>query len=59
MNNIFDISVIIPVYNAQEYIMRCLETMKSQTFRNFEIIIIDDCSGDRSEERRVGKECRL
>ncbi len=48
MNNIFDISVIIPVYNAQEYIMRCLETMKSQTFRNFEIIIIDDCSGDKT-----------
>ena len=46
MKNSYEISIVIPAYNVQEYILRCLESIKAQTFRNFEIIIIDDGSTD-------------
>lgn len=40
------ISVIIPVYKVQEYLDRCIESVVTQTYRNLEIIIIDDGSPD-------------
>lgn len=46
-----EISVIIPVYNSVNYFEKCLESMKTQTFRNFEIIIVDDKSTDGSAEK--------
>ncbi len=42
------ISVIIPVYNAQKYLERCLNCVINQTFKNIEIICIDDGSSDDS-----------
>lgn len=42
------ISVIVPVYNCEKYIKRCLVSIKKQSYKNFEIIIIDDGSKDRS-----------
>ena len=42
------VSVIIPLYNAEEYIGECLEGLLAQTFQDFEIIIVDDCSTDSS-----------
>ena len=39
-------SIIIPCYNARAYIARTLDTFERQTFRNFEVICIDDCSTD-------------
>lgn len=42
------VSVIIPVYNAQEYLDRCLESVVNQTYNNIEIILIDDGSTDSS-----------
>ena len=40
------ISVIIPCYNAASYIERCLDALQQQSFRDFEVILIDDCSKD-------------
>lgn len=42
------ISVIIPVYNAEKYLPRCLESISMQTYTSFEVIMIDDGSTDNS-----------
>lgn len=43
------ISVIIPVYNAADCLNRCFESIIRQTYRNLEILFVDDCSNDDSE----------
>ena len=45
-----EISIIIPVYNAEKYIVRCLDALILQTFRDIEIICIDDGSLDNSPQ---------
>ena len=42
------ISVIVPIYNGENFLMRSLLSIESQTFQDFEIIYIDDCSIDSS-----------
>ncbi len=42
------VSVIIPVYNTAKYIDRCLLSILNQTWKNLEILVIDDCSTDKS-----------
>ena len=42
------ISIIIPVYNSEKYIRRCLNSILNQIFQDFEIILIDDNSKDNS-----------
>lgn len=42
------ISVIVPVYNAEESIQRCLHSLTQQTYQNIEIVVVDDGSPDRS-----------
>lgn len=44
------ISVIIPVYNAEQYLRRCLDSVCNQTLKDIEIICIDDFSSDGSAE---------
>lgn len=44
------LSVIIPVYNCREWIQRCLDSVMKQTYRNLEILVIDDGSDDGSGE---------
>lgn len=50
------VSVIIPVYNAEKYLSKCLESVMSQTLQEIEIICVDDGSSDRSLE--ILKECQ-
>ncbi|MBQ3302790.1 MAG: glycosyltransferase, partial [Eggerthellaceae bacterium] len=42
------VSVIVPVYNCAPYVAECLESLKSQTYANFEAIVVDDASIDGS-----------
>lgn len=42
------LSVVIPMYNSEEYIKTCLESLKNQTLKDFETIIVDDESKDNS-----------
>ncbi|MDD2509187.1 MAG: glycosyltransferase [Aliarcobacter skirrowii] len=44
------ISIIIPIYNSERYLKRCLDTVVSQSLKDIEIICIDDCSTDKSIE---------
>lgn len=42
------ISVIVPVYNVEKYLHRCIDSILSQTFTDFELLLIDDGSKDKS-----------
>ncbi|NLL62102.1 MAG: glycosyltransferase [Candidatus Atribacteria bacterium] len=42
------ISVIVPIYNAEKYLPKCIESIQNQTYRNLEIILINDGSTDNS-----------
>ena len=46
--NIPRVSVIIPVYNVDQYLAQCLDSVINQTFKDIEIICINDCSTDNS-----------
>lgn len=42
------ISVVIPIYNVEKYIFRCIDSLQNQTYKDFELILIDDGSTDNS-----------
>ncbi len=42
------VSVIIPIYNAEKYLQRCLDSVCNQTLKDIEIICVNDCSTDKS-----------
>lgn len=56
------ISIIIPVYNTEDYLDKCLSSIINQTYKNIEIIIIDDGSTDNSKKiikQYMNKDCRI
>ena len=42
------ISIIVPVYNVENYLERCVESILKQTYTNFELLLINDGSADQS-----------
>ncbi|MGL4562272.1 MAG: glycosyltransferase family 2 protein [Brevinema sp.] len=44
------LSIVVPVYNVESYLSECLESLLNQRFKNIEIIVVNDCSPDNSEE---------
>lgn len=44
------ISVIVPIYNVEKYLARCVDSIVNQTYKNLEIILVDDGSTDESPE---------
>ena len=49
------VSVCIPVFNGEKFLRRCLDSVAAQTFRDFEVIVVDDCSGGRDQN---GFDCK-
>ena len=50
MNNNYMVSVIIPVYNVEKFLNRCVDSILSQTYKNIEIILVDDGAQDSSPQ---------
>ena len=44
----YKVSIIIPVYNVEQYLAQCLDSVINQTYKNIEIICVNDCSLDNS-----------
>ena len=42
------ISIIVPVYNVEQYLIKCVDSIINQTYTNIEIILVDDGSTDSS-----------
>lgn len=56
-----NISVIVPVYNVEKYIERCVDSILMQDYEGFELILIDDGSTDKSLEcmKKYGDDSRV
>ncbi|CAG6351957.1 putative glycosyltransferase YibD [Streptococcus pneumoniae] len=44
------ITVIVPVYNVENYLRKCLDSIITQTYKNIEIVVVNDGSTDASGE---------
>lgn len=56
------ISIIVPVYNVEQYLPRCIDSILAQTFTDFEVLLIDDGSKDKSGaicDEYVAKDSRI
>lgn len=53
------VSIIIPVYNGEQYVRPCLDMMTNQSYKNLEIIVVDDGSADKSAMMAEGYKVKL
>ena len=57
-----EISIIVPVYNTEKYLHRCIDSILAQTFTDFELILVDDGSPDNCPQicdEYAEKDCRV
>ena len=47
------ISIIVPVYNAANYIEETIKTVVNQTYQDWELLLVDDCYGDRGHNQSL------
>lgn len=54
------ISIVVPVYQAEKYILQTIEMVQKQSYQNWELILVEDCSPDKTREllHEFEKECR-
>ena len=52
------VTIVVPVYNAKNYITRFISSLQNQTLKNFEVIFVDDCSTDDTLEKLKGEQSR-
>ncbi|MDT2962021.1 glycosyltransferase family 2 protein, partial [Enterococcus casseliflavus] len=50
MSTVNALTIVVPIYNAAEHLTRCIDSITSNTFRNFELLLINDGSTDNSLE---------
>ena len=50
------ISIVVPVYNTEKYLTECVNSILLQTFTDFEVILVDDGSKDKSGQ--ICEDCR-
>lgn len=53
------ISVIVPVYNGRDFLTKCLDALFSSSYRDFEVLVVNDCSTDDSPEIAADKGARV
>ena len=53
------ISVVIPLYNAERFIRKCLISVLASKFKDYEVLVIDDCSTESSVAQENICACRL
>ena len=56
------ISIIVPVYNVEKYLSRCISSLRNQTLKDIEIILVDDASSDLSLQicnQAAAEDCRI
>ena len=50
-------SIIIPVYNVEDYIKKCLDSVFNQTYTNYEVIVVNDGTKDKSIHSTRNRKC--
>ncbi len=50
MDTISKISIIVPIYNVEKYLSKCIDSIVNQTYKHIEILLVNDGSTDNSEE---------
>ena len=46
--NTHKVSILVPIYNVEKYLPKCLESVFAQTYKNVDYVFVDDCSSDNS-----------
>lgn len=57
------VSIIVPIYNVEEYLEKCINSILKQTYKNIEVLLVDDCATDNSgkiakEFEKIDERCK-